>query len=184
MSDPSDLGAFLDSAWQRLSRGGAYRRAPARHPGFATVSPDGLPQVRTVVLRAADRAASVLEVHTDTQSAKFVALRETPWAELHVWDARARLQLRLLSVVEIITGPDVDKHWESVPESARVSYGTEPAPGSEIAHVYDYEKPPNRDRFAVLRCQLQSMDLVHLDDRHRRAVFRREDGWQGAWLAP
>ena len=38
MSDPSDLNAFLDHAWQRLSRGVADRRSGARHVSFATVA--------------------------------------------------------------------------------------------------------------------------------------------------
>ena len=56
----------------RLLRGVRDRRAPTRHPTLATVTPDGRPKARTVVLRAADKQAGILELHTDLHSAKVV----------------------------------------------------------------------------------------------------------------
>ena len=44
MSDPNDLAAFLDEAWQHLGRGVADAKSPARYPTFATTSPDGWPE--------------------------------------------------------------------------------------------------------------------------------------------
>lgn len=184
MSDPNDLGAFLTRAWQIIGRGVADRRSPARHPTLATVSPEGRPQARTVVLRAADRPSATLEIHTDTASAKVVALRATPQAELHVWDSRAKIQLRLAADVTICTGAETAAQWDAIPEASRVSYGTTPDPGQVIPHVYAYEKPSCPDRFAVLRFALTSIDIVHLDTRHRRASFTRSSHWSGAWLAP
>ncbi|MEM6376496.1 MAG: pyridoxamine 5'-phosphate oxidase, partial [Pseudomonadota bacterium] len=107
-----------------------------------------------------------------------------PRAELHIWEARAKIQLRLAARVTVLTGEATADRWASVPESARVSYGTDPRPGSVIDHVYAYEKPPCPDRFAVLRCALERIDLVHLDTRHRRARYLRETNWSGEWLAP
>ena len=56
MSDPGDLQAFLAEGWQHLRRGAADGRSPARYPSFATVSPEGVPEVRTVALRRAAEA--------------------------------------------------------------------------------------------------------------------------------
>ena len=184
MSDPDDLQAFLGEAWQYLSRGVADSKSPARYPTFVTVSPNGTPEARTVALRAASRSNAVLEVHTDIETTKVAALRQTPVAAFHIWLPRADLQIRLTASVVILTGEDVDAQWANVPPASRVSYGTEPAPGTPIAQVYEYEKPPTRDRFAVLRCQVTEMDLVHLGAQHRRAGFVRQDGWQGSWLTP
>jgi pyridoxamine 5'-phosphate oxidase len=55
MSDPNDLQAFLDEAWQHLAHGVADSKSPARYPTFATVSADGIPQARTVALRGASQ---------------------------------------------------------------------------------------------------------------------------------
>jgi len=184
MSEPGDLGAFLAGAWQHLMRGVADRRAPARTPVLASVSPGGMPEARMVVLRAAAQGAGTLEVHSDTETGKVAALQARPHAALHVWVPKARLQIRMDAQVEIRTGPQVSRAWQQVPPAARVSYGAEPAPGTPIADVADYAQNPDPARFAVLHCVLTRMDLLHLDTAHRRAVYARADGWQGTWVAP
>lgn len=184
MSDPNDLAAFLAQAWQHLSRGVADRRAPARYPTFATVGPDGTPQARTVALRGASSSAGTLEVHTDIVTEKVIALRRNPVAALHVWIPRSDLQIRVTARVEILTGEAVTAQWDQIPTGSRVSYGTLPDPGTPIPHVYDYDKPAERSRFAVLACTVTALDLVHLGEQHRRAAYNRSDRFKGQWLAP
>lgn len=184
MSDPNDLQALLDEAWRHLRRGVADARAPARYPTFTTVSPEGRPEARTVALRRADREAAEVEVHTDSETAKVQALRRTPYAAPHVWVPRARFQIRLTMRVDILTGPEVEPQWQRVPPASRISYGTVPTPGTPIPKVYAYDKTAERARFVVLRCQVTDIDLVHLGDPHRRAMYHREEGWTGTWIAP
>ena len=184
MSDPGDLQAFLAEGWQHLRRGAADGRSPARYPSFATVSPKGVPEVRTVALRRASEAEGLVEVHTDIATPKVAALRASPLAALMVWLPKPQVQIRLTTEVEIMTGDAVEEAWENVPPASRVSYGTRPDPGLPIPEVFAYEKPPARDRFAVLRCHVSSIDLVHLGEPHRRAGYHRDNGWTGAWLAP
>lgn len=184
MSDPNDLSAFLNEAWQHLSRGVADSRSPARYPTFATVSPAGRPEARTVALRAAQQSTASVEVHTDIATPKITSLKNIPMAALHVWLPKADLQIRLTAKVDILTGIGVQSQWDKVPAASRISYGTQPEPGSPIDHVFAYEKPADPDRFAVLKCHLQEIDLVHLGPRHRRARYVRTDAWQGIWLAP
>ncbi|KAF0173598.1 MAG: Pyridoxamine 5'-phosphate oxidase family protein [Rhodobacteraceae bacterium] len=170
--------------WARLVRGVKDRHAPARHPGFATVSPTGWPEVRTVVLRAADVMAGTLDIHTDLRSDKVLALQHNPRAALHVWDAQAHLQTRIEVTVTVLTGAQVAEIWAKVPDPSRQSYGTDPAPGLPIASALAYDKRPNAASFAVLRCTIEAMDILHLGQDHRRARFERADGWAGQWLAP
>lgn len=184
MSDPNDLSAFLDEAWRHLTRGVADSRAPARYPTFATVSPEGTPEARTVALRGALRSAATLEIHTDLETPKVAALRKNPVASFHIWIPRADLQIRATTQVSILTGADVAEQWAKVPPASRVSYGTVPVPGTRIKHVFDYEKSADPDRFAVLQCRLLDMDLVHLGTQHRRASYTAKDNWVGVWVAP
>lgn len=184
MSDPNDLAAFLAEAWQHLEDGVARADAAARFPTFATVAPDGTPEARTVALRAAKRDAGIVEVHTDITTPKVASLRHNPIAALHVWVPAADLQIRLTADVEILSGAEVDAAWAQVPVASRVSYGTTPTPGTPIGHVYAYDKPALRDSFAVLRCHLTHIDLVHLPARHRRAIYVVSDNWQGTWVSP
>ena len=184
MSDPADLRAFLDHAWQRLSRGVADRRSDARHVSFATVSPDGLPEVRTVVLRAARQSSAMVEVHTDAASAKITALATQPHAQLMIWDERTKLQIRMSARVEVLGGAAVADVWNRVPELSRRSYGKAPEPAAPIDHPHAYEVLSDPSAFRVVRCHLETIDLVELGEVHRRAVFARDTNWAGQWLVP
>ena len=121
-----DLSQLYGEVWTRLTRGVHDRHAPARHPTLATVTPEGKPQARTVVLRDADKSAGTLDIHTDLRSAKVGHLRVTPFAALHVWDTSAHLQLRLEAHVTILTSKDAVTiwatrlRWDQTPELASV----------------------------------------------------------------
>lgn len=179
-----DLSLLHAEVWTRLTRGVHDRHAPARHPTLATVTPEGRPDARTVVLRAADKAAGVLQVHTDVHSAKVRDVRATPFAAVHVWDASAHLQVRLETDVTILTGLDVASIWAGVPAGSRLSYGSIPAPGQPIPQALDYIKTMDGGAFVVLKLQILAIDALHLGQNHRRARFDRESGWSGEWLAP
>lgn len=180
----TELDTLLAQVWARLLRGVGDRHAPARHPVFATVAPDGTPEARTVVLRAADPQAGTLDLHTDLRSAKVAALRLNPLAALHIWDPTAHLQTRITASVEVLTGQSVSALWQRVPETSQAAYGTMPAPGTPVATALDYRKSPDPAAFAVLRCTVLGIDALHLGPDHRRAAFDRADGWRGQWLAP
>jgi pyridoxine/pyridoxamine 5'-phosphate oxidase len=181
---PETTADFLDAAWQRLGRGVADAKSPARTPVLATVSPDGWPEARTVVLRAASRSAGTLEVHSDLAAGKVAALREHPRAALHVWDAKASLQIRARGTVEIVTGAAAEARWTKVPEGSRQAYGKNPQAGQVIAGPLDYEVLAEQESFCALVLHLEAMDLLHLGARHRRAAYDRESGWRGCWLSP
>lgn len=180
----AELPDLYAQVWLRLVRGVRDRRAPSRNPTLATVTPDGKPQARTVVLRAADRGVGTLDIHTDLQSSKVADLRAAPFAALHVWDVSTHLQIRIEARVNILTGQDAAILWAGVPEASRLSYGSQPAPGQPIAQSLDYKRHPNSVRFAVLRLTVQSIDALHLGPDHRRARFDRDTDWAGTWLAP
>ena len=181
MTEPETLDAFLSEAWGYLARGVADRRTPT----LATVSPDGLPEARTVVLRHLNQNEGWLEVHTDLATPKAQALRHTPVAVVHVWLPKARLQIRLSTRVDLRHGAEVEDAWAQVPEASRVSYGSEPTPGTRIPDRGAFvSSASNRDRFVVLRCFVQDIDLLHLGTPHSRARFSVGDGFQGAWVVP
>ena len=180
----SDLLELYSEIWKRLTFGILDRHAPARHPTLATTTAEGRPKARTVVLRAADKVAGTLDIHTDLRSAKVGELRATPFAALHVWDPLAHLQLRIEGQITISAGQDVAKIWEAVPAASRLSYGSTPAPGAPIAQALDYTKTADAGSFVVLRLEIETIDAVHLGPHHRRARFDRCDQWTGTWLAP
>lgn len=170
--------------WDTLGRGVADAKHPARRPTFATMSPDGWPEARTVVLRAADRETAMLAVHTDLYSDKIKSLRQTPRAALHVWDAEQDLQIRVQAEVTIRSGDQTRALWDGIPDHAQQSYGVTPAPGVAIDDALAYVKEPDPATFAVLHCKVMHIDAVHLGTDHRRVSFSRIGHWQGQWLSP
>ena len=151
----ASLAAFYRAAWDQLGRGVVDGKHPARTPTLATISANGFPAQRTVVLRAADRATADVEIHTDTLTPKVEELRVNNRAALHVWIRKSMLQLRLEVCFDILTGLDVEERWNAVPRASRISYGTHPVPGQPIAGPFDYEKPAEQVRFAVLKGHVQ-----------------------------
>ncbi|MEY1557662.1 pyridoxamine 5'-phosphate oxidase family protein [Yoonia sp. R2331] len=179
----STLDGLRDRVWETLALGVADADHPARYPTFATISTDGWPEARTVVLRSVEKGAAI-KVFTDLYSHKIPSLKAAPRAALHVWDADQALQIRLQAEVAILTGAATDVDWETVPDHSRQSYGTQPAPGRPIADALDYSKVPDRATFAVLLCRIRWIDAVHLGADHRRAGYSRDDDWAGQWLSP
>ena len=116
-----DLSQLYAEAWLRLTRGVHDWHVPYRHPTPAAVTPDGTPQARMVVLPAADKPATTLDIHTDLQSVEVQDSVATPFAALHGWDTSAHLQLRLEARITILIGQDVATIWAGVPAALRLS---------------------------------------------------------------
>ena len=188
MHDPhpwaSELRTLHAHAWALLTRGVKDRRADTRHLTLATVTRDHKPQARTVVMRAADKLAGIIEVHTDLRSAKVAELYANSCACLHFWDKSAHLQMRLEARVTVLTGDKVKEIWARVPDASRLAYGGTPAPGQSLSNALDYTKTPDPAAFVVLRFQIEAMDLLHLGPEHRRGRYVRAEEWAGHWLTP
>ncbi len=136
------------------------------------------------MLRAADRAARTLEFHTDAAASKVAHLRRRPRAAVLVWDPQASLQTRLDARISVLTGTSASDVWANVPERARTRYGGS-LPGAAIPDPETADDTADLRRFAVLTAYVHRIDALHLgDDRQRRAVYRIEDGFGGAWVAP
>lgn len=179
------LSDLLDLGWDRLSAGASSGQAAARHPTLATHGLSGWPEMRSVVLRAVDRRAGQVEVHTDVASEKVSELRDNPRAGLHVWDPAASLQIRLRGVMRERPRAELPSLWDRVPDAARTVYGGHPYPGYVIKSPFDHQDDPALDRFAVLQFQIAEIELLLIaPDKHRRALFRATSDFAGQWLAP
>lgn len=179
------LDETLERVWRLLSRGVADRHAPERHPTLANVDLYGVPQLRTVVLRSADRAAALLTVHTDIMSAKIAQLQADPRCALHVWNGKQKQQMRMNATAELLTGSSVAEIWARVPAGSRTAYGGAPFPGAPVDHPAAYRAEIDEARFCVLALHLHAIETLCLaPDRHYRAMFAKDDHWIGQWLAP
>jgi hypothetical protein len=171
-----ELSGLLDRVWRHLTRGVADRWHPARHPTLATIGPEG-PELRTLVLRAAERESARLELHTDMASPKVAQMRSDPRVALHVWIPKDRLQIRIRAQAHVTQGdPEL---FSRLPEPAQRNYGG-PVPGTT-----EFEPAGDGDpcRFAAIRLRITLIDALVLDEPHVRAVFAAPE-WRGVWVAP
>jgi len=183
------LEQVLADAFGRLARAVADRRSAFHTPTLATVGPDGAPEARTLVLRGFDAEARAVRLHSDARSGKVAALAREPRAQLHLYDAGAKLQLRLSGRATVHLGDDVaDAAWGGSRDFSRMCYAVEPAPGTPV------EAPPaaprdaegGRANFAVILLRFDLLESLELAaEGHRRARFDWCGGAPHAtWLVP
>ena len=184
MKDFKKLEDFFEFGWAQIYRGKTDKKSPARHPTFVTSSIDGFPHARTLVMRRCDQKINQIEFHTDTASSKMFTLKENPRAGIHIWLPKIQLQIQMDVLVEVKVGDNTIKNWRNVPTNSRVAYGTIPNPGSVIEGPFDYVHAPDQKRFAVLVCDIQSIQLLLLGVKHIRAYYKKTTNWQGEWLSP
>lgn len=186
MADQQELAAWRDAIWAKLARASADRRSDWRTPVLSTVSADGGPQARVVVLRRASGSEGVLEIHTDRRSAKWRDLQARGNAALTFWDAKAALQLRVLGRARLEEGAAAAAVYDALSAQSRRAYAVTPAPGAVIEGPSSYSlTAPEADSFGLIRIAASQLEALSLDPAgHRRARWRLEADWRGDWLAP
>ena len=86
--------------------------------------------------------------------------------------------------IEIKVGDTTIPIWKNVPINSRFAYGAIPNPGSVIEGPFEYDHAPDQKRFAVLACDIQSIQLLLLGVKHIRAHYKKTTNWKGEWLSP
>jgi pyridoxamine 5'-phosphate oxidase len=204
MSDPfplpEDLDAILSDIWTRWGRGAADRRSAFHTPVVGSVSDDGTPDQRVMVLRKANRASDSLRFHTDIRSTKARQIAAQNMVSVLGYDPGAKVQIRANGSATLIqSGPLADAAWAATSPSGRRSYLTTLPPGTasdsatsglpvafEQAVPTLSESEAGRDNFAIVVVTLDRLEWLHLASTgHRRAAFTLDENvWTGAWLIP
>ncbi len=177
------------SPWISLWRAGYYKNDKARNVQVATVSPDGLPEVRTVVLRGITEDEAAPYFVSDGRSQKCRALRAGSGLELHVWWSGTKEQFRLRGSAEIYAGGEHawqsrrKELWHAQQDRDKARF-IGPPPGTPLAEVDDNDvkefpkEPP--ETFVLVRLEPHTIDYLKLASPHYRACYWREgDEWQG-----
>lgn len=188
--DRMTLAEALAMALDALARGAADRHSPWHTPTLATLSLDGGPSLRTVVLRGFDPAKRDLAVHTDRRSAKCAELAADPHVMLQGYDATTRMQLRLAGRATLHLDDSIaDAAWAASRKTSRMTYATAWAPGTALPAPPAAPDDPRggREHFAALMLRVDSLDWLLLDPAgHLRARFEwaADGGLAATWLAP
>ncbi|MBW4522876.1 MAG: pyridoxamine 5'-phosphate oxidase [Scytolyngbya sp. HA4215-MV1] len=131
---------------------------------LATVTPDGLPSARVVLLKGLDEQGFVF--YTNYQSHKGQELAATPEAALVFWWADLERQVRVAGSVEKVSAEESDAYFQSRPIGNRL--------GAWVSN--QSQVIPNRE---VLEQRLHDLTLHYHDQ-----VIPRPSHWGGYRLFP
>ena len=164
---------------------------------LATVDPDGLPNVRMVLLKDADPSGFVF--YTNTESTKGRELLATRKAALVLHWKSLRRQIRARGPVAVVSDAEADAYFQSRPRDSRIGawasqqsrplesrFALEKAVALNTAKyaVGEVPRPPHWTGFRIAPV---SIEFWH--DRpfrlHDRIAFTREgEGWRRTRLYP
>lgn len=195
-----DLTA-VEGAWKTLLRAGSSERGhPFKKPVLSTLSSNGQPKARIIILRDVDLGERSIRLHTDARSGKVGEIEANPNVMLTFYDPTQEIQVQVSGKATAHRDDAyADAAWAGAPPSSRRAYLAEVTPGSVSERPVsglplDVEgKVPSEERlrggrtnFAALQVVFDRIDWLFLNPAgNRRAKFVfQEDAWQGTWLAP
>lgn len=188
MQTPS---SFIDAGLAAFEHALHDPASPLRHVQLATLSPDGAPRVRTLVLRGFRQRPACVELHTDLRAGKVNDIVHCSRVGLLAWSATDQLQLRFDGQARLHHGDDVAQtRWDALSVHGRAAYGRCVAPGTATSDPQDASVPDARTQFgqfAVILVSLVRVDMLRLGagGAQTRAVgcfgdAAIEAGWVGA----
>lgn len=190
----NDLDATRDHALALIARGVKDRKSGMHTFTVATIGPDGAPRLRTVVNRGFDPQTRTLRFHTDARSPKLDELARDQRAAVHLYDPKAKTQLRLDALATVHRDSDVRQAaWDATRDFSRECYRVVTAPGeaveapNTIAFTLGEDPEEGAENFVAVTLQMQTLEWLYLAHQgHRRARF----SWNSAgevsqtWLVP
>ncbi len=160
--------SFVEAGLSALERALREHQGELRNVQLATLSPDGAPGLRTVVLRGFERSPASAEMHTDARAAKARDVAGDGRVSLLAWSAEDRLQLRFDGVARLHHDDDLARgRWDRLSANARKAYGLRSDPGSPIADPADQRYLPEAaqaGQFAVILVALDGVDVLRLEE--------------------
>ncbi|MEL6360942.1 MAG: pyridoxamine 5'-phosphate oxidase family protein [Pseudomonadota bacterium] len=180
--------------WSVLARATHDRHSGFRWVSLASVSENGGPQVRTLVLRRVCKATQQFTMFTDSRSQKVAELTANSAASLLFFDRKSMVQIRASGDATVDQASD---RWReersSLSEASLSDYRSVQSPGTPIA-VPNQAATEDKSidltdlglHFAMIVFQVRTIDWLSLSRTgHRRAVFRYiDDARTAGWLTP
>ena len=148
-----------------LTRAVTDRNSDWRVPQLATISPDGYPNVRSVVLRACHWANGLdIEVHSHRQAQKIRDVQANACVSLVFWNPQTKQQLRLWGLAEVsMSDARARASWDAISPGSRAIYAVSGKPGQPVStqskYCVDY------DGFALITVKVNRADYLDLNQR-------------------
>ena len=187
----TDALAFINDALTTLEQALHDRGSDLRNLQLATLSPEGRPGLRTIVLRRFDRTPPTAEFHSDARAAKCRDVAYAQSVALLAWSAPDKLQLRFEGTARLHRADDLARaRWDDLSPNARNAYGLKSFPGHTVAAPGgDAHLAPDEQfqQFAVLIVTLSNVDVLRLEGEggQTRAYGRfMPSGLEASWVGP
>ncbi len=178
------LDKIFSDLKQEIKFGYLKKKHPFRYPVLAS-SADGFPHQRTVVLRDTTDKFEPL-IYTDERSDKINHFESNPKASLLFYHPKKLLQVKITGTMEIIRdGEEFEQSWNKIQGNSRKDFTTIEAPGTPIKNPDNVEYSEEEDHFCVLKLVPSQMEYLQLKrPNHIRALFEKENDWEGEFLNP
>ncbi len=177
------LDTLLKDAKKQLVSALKHKKHSFRYCTLITLSLDGSPHSRTVVLRGFDPEKFIISINTDSRSEKIKELNNDPRAEFLFYDTNQLLQLVIkVNLIESIAS---EEKFQDLPEPTKKDYCSVQKPGSPVKSpdliAYDF----NRGHYVELKFEANQVEYLKLKrPNHMRAKFYADREWKGDFLTP
>ena len=180
------LGELFDEIIQEWRSSYKSRFHPFKYSTLTTVSEDGFPRSRTVVVREIHENHDIV-IFTDSRSNKARQISSNPKACLLAYHPKKLKQLRWDGNLVPITDPaEVKRLFQKVSQKSLKDYTTLNPPGHTIANpdLVDYvtRKEAHFLPLKFVPAQVEYLQLKR--PNHLRALYKKDEGWNGTWLTP
>ncbi len=181
--------------WYADAEAGEPRNANAM--SLASLGPDGLPSIRTVLMKDVDGRGFVF--YTNLESQKGVELRARPVAAICFYWRSIGRQVRAEGGVELVEAAEADDYfatrargsqigaWASEQSRQRDDFARLEARVAELEAEYQNREVPRPPHWSGFRLDPHRIEFWHERPSrlHERLLYDRVDGaWRRRWLDP
>ena len=181
------LDQAMDEVVSELKQALVDNRHPFRYLSLATATPDEI-GLRYVVLRSINEDLQI-NIYTDMRTSKTEQIRQNSQVALLFYHPSKKVQVRISGTASLHRQDEESRaHWSRVQGAAQKAYHPNVSPGTPIAHPTEAHSWPeviDDSYFCVIRIQATELEVLQLNKmEHIRALFKKEKGWKGQWIAP
>lgn len=177
---------FLEEIKNEFQKTINERGHPFRYCTLATIGPESLPRLRTVVLRQVSDDLQ-LTIFTDRRSEKLAHIEKNNKVSMLFYQPDLLLQVRMEGLASVITDEVLlKKYWNDISVNARKDYTTEEAPGSALSDPNKLEYLNAENHFCVLKIEPLRMEYLKIKNpNHLRVQFTKSGtAWDSEFLVP
>ena len=183
--------SFIDAGLSALERSLHDHEGELRNIQLATISAEGRPGLRTLVLRGFDRSEACAEMHTDARAGKVRDIAHAREVTILAWSAADHLQLRFEGRARLHRDDEIARaRWDKLSANARNTYGLRSEPATPIADPEDQSHLPPEEQFrqfTVILVSLTAFDILRLEPgggQTRACGSFGPAGITGYWVGP